>query len=60
MAGFFLPDYSRQYKEYLLKLLQLYGSKDLKLVVDDGSSTSADGKFQGIEGIIRAVEVSSR
>lgn len=57
MAGFFLPDYSKLYKEYMFKLLKLYTDGQLKLVIDDGS-TSGGGKFTGLDGVIRAVEVS--
>jgi len=56
LTGFFLPNCADSYKEYLKKLFEQFMTNKIKVVLDFGQNTS-EGKFEGIDSVVRGVEV---
>jgi hypothetical protein len=56
LTGFLLANYSELYKQYLTQLIEQVVSNKLRIVLDFGQNTS-EGKFEGIDSVVRGVEV---
>lgn len=52
--GFFLAHYRHKYRESLMRLMQMYGSGQLQVSMDNGKN--APEKFQGLDSIFKAVD----
>jgi hypothetical protein len=59
ITGFMLSGWFNLFPKYLKELIEDQVSGKLKVVLDFGEKTSG-GQFNGLEGAIRAVEVSQQ
>jgi hypothetical protein len=56
LVGFILTAYKDLFKEYLSQLIEQVSNNKLKVVLDFGQNTT-EGKFEGIDSVVRGVEV---
>ena len=57
LTGFMLTNYSEHFQEYFGQLIPKVHKGEIKVAVDLGEQTS-EGKFFGLEQVVRAEEVS--
>ncbi len=55
LRGFYLPHFMSEAAPHISKLTELYGTGQLKALMDDGSSAPG-GPFNGLEGVADAVD----
>lgn len=53
--GFFLMHFAHKYRESMMRLMQLYGSGQLTISMDNGKN-SPTGKFQSLESVYDAID----
>jgi hypothetical protein len=56
LTGFILSAYKDLFKEYLTNLIQQVMTNKLRVVLDFGQNSS-EGQFEGIDSVVRGVEV---